>query len=76
MSALTRYLKLTTKQDVTLRDLELSPLVNAKVRLRASTILAPKPAPDGLGPHPTQRHWLECRSTRTALQSQPPKYPQ
>ena len=38
MSTQTRYLKLTTKQDTTLRDLELSPLLNAKVRLRASII--------------------------------------
>jgi transposase len=38
MSTPTRYLKLTRKQDAKLRDLELSPLVNAKVRLRASII--------------------------------------
>jgi transposase len=34
----TRYLKLTEKQNATLRELELSPVVNAKVRLRASII--------------------------------------
>lgn len=38
MSRPSRHLTLTKKQDATLRDLELSPLVNAKVRLRASII--------------------------------------
>ncbi len=33
-----RFLSLTAEQDETLRELELSPLVNAKVRLRASIV--------------------------------------
>jgi transposase len=38
MATPTRYLTLTKKQDAALRDLELSPHINAKVRLRASII--------------------------------------
>ncbi len=38
MSTPTRYLELSPEQDAGLRDLELSALVNAKVRLRASII--------------------------------------
>lgn len=38
MATRTRYLKVTAEQDESLCELELSPLVNAKVRLRASII--------------------------------------
>jgi len=33
-----RFVRLSTEQDTTLRELELNPLINAKVRLRASII--------------------------------------
>lgn len=38
MATPTRYLEITSEQDRRLRELELSPVVNAKVRLRASIV--------------------------------------